>query len=67
MLLPAIASALTRTPLAQRVQASWLSRCNSMHVGAPAAQLWPTRPVGEGGPPPQRLTGAPSKSPPNGR
>eukprot|EP00969_Alexandrium_andersonii_P258877 11446548-Alexandrium_andersonii.AAC.1 len=34
-------------------------RCNSAQVGAPAAPLWPSRPVGGGIPPPQRLAGAP--------
>eukprot|EP00969_Alexandrium_andersonii_P140983 6235325-Alexandrium_andersonii.AAC.1 len=32
-----------------------------------AAPLRPSRPVGEGRPPPQRLIGVPSEPPPNGR
>eukprot|EP00969_Alexandrium_andersonii_P082425 3633195-Alexandrium_andersonii.AAC.1 len=35
-----------------------VSRCNSGLVGASAAQLQRTRPVGKGGPPPGRLAGA---------
>eukprot|EP00969_Alexandrium_andersonii_P252510 11159466-Alexandrium_andersonii.AAC.1 len=36
------------------------------YVGAPAVPPWPSRPVGECGPPPQRLAGDPSEPPPNG-
>eukprot|EP00969_Alexandrium_andersonii_P003912 169609-Alexandrium_andersonii.AAC.1 len=38
-------------PEGVHVQACWLSRCNSVQVGAPAASLWPTRPVGKGATP----------------
>eukprot|EP00969_Alexandrium_andersonii_P099568 4392358-Alexandrium_andersonii.AAC.1 len=39
----------------------------SVQLDAPAVPLWPSRPAGKGGPPPQRLIGAPSKPPPSGR
>eukprot|EP00969_Alexandrium_andersonii_P077768 3430563-Alexandrium_andersonii.AAC.1 len=43
------------------VHACWSRLWNSVQVGAPAAALSPSRPVGEGGPPPQRLIGDPSE------